>query len=131
MLRFLSPEWIDALDRAVRADTTLLAAAQGADGLVVEQRVVDPGNAMVCWHVAIGGGTVRIAAGAAPSPDVVLTVDRATAAQIARGEASAQRAFMAGQLRIGGDPRALIRHQAAFAAAGDAFAAVRAETDWG
>ena len=52
-------------------------------------------------------------------------------AAIASGTASAQRAFMTGQLRVGGDLRALVEAQDAMAAIGDVFASVRQRTDFG
>ena len=62
--------------------------------------------------------------------DVTLTMDYAIAAAIARGDRSAQDAFMAGELRLGGDAMALVRANEHLEAATDPFAALRAETTY-
>ena len=51
-----------------------------------------------------------------------------TAASIAMGQGSAQRAFMTGRLRVGGDLRVLLEHSDVLAQLEDVFAAVRART---
>ncbi len=131
MIRFLSPEWVAALDHAVAADRPLREATADLD-LVVEQ-VVEPvaGGEPVVFHVVFDHGTVRVAAGPAASPTVRFTQDEATARAVASGADSAQRAFMTGRLRLGGDLRAVLENQGAIAALADVFAAVRAETDLG
>ena len=63
-------------------------------------------------------------------PDVRLTSSRATAAAIASGQRAALDAFIAGDLRLGGDVRRLIDERAALEAMGDVFAAVREATDF-
>ncbi len=78
----------------------------------------------------IADGTVSVEAGRAEEPDVSFTQDRATAAAIARGELSAQAAFMAGRLRIGGDLREVMDRARELAALDDLFAKARATTTW-
>lgn len=119
MPRYLSPEWIAALDAAAAAAGEVVPGVT----LTVQQIVGD-----VTYHVRIADGRVRVHEGRAPDADVTFRQDPAVAAAIARGERSAQAAFMAGELRVGGDLTALMTHQAAFAALDDVFAAVRAET---
>jgi putative sterol carrier protein len=63
-------------------------------------------------------------------PDVTFTQDRATAAAIASGELSAQSAFMAGRLRMGGDLRAVLDRSQDLTALDDVFASARPTTDW-
>jgi hypothetical protein len=140
--RFLSAEWIEALDRALAADG---AAAQlpTPDGgpLVVEQRITPapaadgaagpaeggPGEADAVFHVVLGDGKACALAGPAPAPTLRFTQDRDTAWSIATGRQSAQAAFMTGRLQVGGDLRALLDERF-IGILGDAFAAVRAET---
>jgi putative sterol carrier protein len=78
--------------------------------------------------VAIDDGKVALTAGPAARPDIRFTTTYPVAAAIARGESSAQRAFIEGGLRVGGDLSLLIAHQRALAAVDDALAAVRAAT---
>ena len=62
--------------------------------------------------------------------DLTFTQDRATAAAIARGELSAQAAFLAGRIRVGGEPTAALGSARELTAVGDLFEAVRARTTW-
>ena len=80
------------------------------------------------YHLEVGDGRVSVHPGAAEAPTVRFSSDLATAWEIASGRGSAQRAFMAGRLRVGGDLRALLDHAAGLGATTDAFAAVRART---
>jgi hypothetical protein len=133
MLVYLSPAWVAALDHAARADPALADAAREV-GLVVEQHVTGGPQGDVIYHLVFDHGAVSVASGAAddgPSAVVRFTLDHETALAIARGEGSAQRAFMAGSLQVGGDLRALIDHQAVLSALHDVFAAVRDQTDLG
>jgi putative sterol carrier protein len=124
VLRFLSPEWIEALDQAAAA-RPVGAAAVALAPIVVEHDV--DGDR---YHVVVEGGRVRVVAGASRAATVTFASDRETATAIARGELSAQRAFMAGRLRIGGDVTALTLTQGVFAELHDLFAPVRAQTEF-
>lgn len=122
MVRFLSPEWLHAIDRAAE---TVGPCAPELDGFVIGYRVDD-----IDYHVTFASGRMRVIPGAPADATVTLHLDRPTAVAIARGELSAQRAFMCGRLRIGGDVHALVRANAAVATLGDVFAKVRSETEW-
>jgi len=124
---FLSPAWIAALDRAAAADEALAAATADVE-LVIEQRVTRDDGPATTYHVVLDHGTASVRPGPAPEPTVRFSQDAATARAIAAGERSAQRAFMAGDLQVGGDVRVLLDHAPLFAALGDTFAAVRADT---
>jgi putative sterol carrier protein len=124
VVRFLSPEWVAALDRAASTHPDLAGATAEVD-LVVEHHV-----AGIWYHVSLDHGRVRFTSGPATAPTVTFSTDRRTAAAIARGELSAQRAFMAGRLRVAGDVIALTRAQAVFARLPDIFAQVRADTEY-
>jgi hypothetical protein len=124
VVAFASPEWIAALDAAAR-DHTTWPDEMGAVHLTVEQVLTD-GTA---WHLVIDGGTWRVHPGRAASPTVTFTQTRELAAAIARGDQSAQAAFRRGDLRVGGDTRALVEHASTLAAVEDVFASVRADTE--
>jgi len=62
------------------------------------------------------------------NPDLRFTTDYATAARIAAGGLGAQRAFVEGRLRVGGDLSLLIRHHKALSTIDDVLAGVRART---
>jgi hypothetical protein len=130
MLRFLTPEWLQALDGAARADASL-ATATADLALVLEQQVVGLPEGPFRYHITFDHGSVSVAEGPAASADVRFTQDVATARAIAAGTRSAQRAFMTGDLRVGGDLRILLDHQVALATLDDVFADVRSRTDLG
>ena len=128
-MRYLSPEWIDAAQRALAADPALPEALAGVT-LTVEQAVDGVTAGAARWHITIGGGRVALAPGPAEQADLRFTTTYETAAQIATGRLAAQRAFVEGRLRVGGDLALLLTHQRAVAAVDDALADVRARTTY-
>lgn len=120
MARFLTPEWVDELDRAAAA----LEFRAGAP--VAVEHVVET----FTYHVLLGDGRVRFVRGPATEATVRFTADRDTARAIATGALSAQRAFMDGVLHIDGDPLALERELATLRELDDVLGAVRDTTEW-
>lgn len=125
MVAFLTDAWLAELDRAAASQPL----AEPVD-LVVQQVVLGDQGVAFAYVIRIASGTVSVAAGHAADADVSFTQDRATAAAIAQGSLSAQVAFMAGRLRVGGDLRAIIDRSRELAALDDLFAAARAVTTW-
>jgi hypothetical protein len=113
VVAFASPEWIAELD--VQAQ----AVSVPADLAIVIEQHVDA----VSWHFVIADGRVRVLAGPSENPTVRLSSDRATAEAIQRGELSAQRAFLDGAFRIGGDVNALMTHRPLLTTLGELLAA--------
>ncbi len=136
MLSYLSPAWVAALDRAARSHPGLADATRDV-ALVVEQRVTGGPHGDVSYHVVFDHGSVSVtpgpAAGALAGDAAVVrfTLDHETARDIVRGIGSAQRAFMAGTLQVGGDLRVLLDHQLVLSSLDDVFASVRDQTDLG
>lgn len=131
MARFLSPEWLAELDRAVRSHPGL-ADLTAEVRLVIEQRVTSPGaDGALTYHLVLDHGAGYVQAGPADDPTVTFSQDERVARSIAMGEESAQRAFMNGDLRVGGDLQALLGGQAVLHSLGDVFATVRGTTDFG
>ncbi len=125
MPRYLSDEWLRALDEAAR-DCTV-------PGNITIEHVVRDGaddGGEVRYHVVVDGARVRFVGGPAPRPTVTFHEDRATAIAIAKGELSAPAAFLSGRLSVGGDLRALTANTSAVAAVDAAVAAVRAVTTY-
>jgi hypothetical protein len=135
VVRFLSPEWIDALDDAVRSDAGLRDATAGVR-LTVEQHVTDDGDGdgdgdgEVVYHLVVDDGRVAVSPGVAGNPDVTFVQDRPTAAAIGAGTATAQDAFMSGRLRVSGDVPLLIRCKDALRRLDHALAGVRNRTTY-
>lgn len=126
-MEYLGPDWMDAARRAIAADASLGRATAGVS-LTVEHVATDGPRGTVRWHVTIDDGEVRLVEGAAVDPDLRFTTDYATAGRIAAGSLGAQRAFVEGRLRVGGDLRLLISHHKALSTVDDALAGVRAGT---
>ena len=126
-LEYLSPEWLAALDEALRADDGLRAATAG-HRLVVEQVVEVADGPAVAWQVRLIDGEVGLVAGTPDEPTVRFTTDRSTAEAITRGWEPAQAAFLRGDLRIGGDTAALSAQRDLLAGIEDAAAPVRDRT---
>jgi hypothetical protein len=110
---FASPEWITELNVRARA------ACVSADLAIVIEQCVDD----VSWHFIIADGRVQVLAGSAKNPTVTLSSDRATAEAIQCGELSAQRAFLGGAFRIGGEVNALMTHRTVLTTLGELLAA--------
>jgi putative sterol carrier protein len=123
MVRYLSPEWIAALQATA-------AGAEVDDGvhLVVQQEVTGGPDGDVRYHISVDGGKASVHAGRADDPTVTFTQDYDTAVAIAAGELSAQEAFMAGRVRVRGDLARLARHQGVVAGLDRAFRAAGTET---
>jgi putative sterol carrier protein len=121
---FLSDAWLDDLEVAA-------ASARLAPELrVTIQQVVADASGEVAFAIVVDQGTVAVRRGHHASADVSFRQDRATASAIARGELSAQVAFLDGRLRLGGDISAILERAGALAAIDDLFAEVRAHTTW-
>lgn len=129
MARYLSDAWF-AEAAAVLGPRADAGSTAPEDVLVVEQRVLDGPDGPIVWHVVVDGEARSIHPGPHPSPTVAFAQDYATAAAIARGELSAQEAFMTGRITMSGDAGALLAAAPALAGVGDALAAVRATTTY-
>ena len=127
MVRFLSPEWIAALDAAAR-EATVPAGVQ----LTIQQVVTDGGGdgGEVSYHLVLEDGRLQVRPGEAGKADVTLVQSREVAAALSRGELNAQQALEAGRLKLRGDIGHLAREGKALGAMEDVFAAVRAVTSY-
>ncbi|HEV7536868.1 MAG TPA: SCP2 sterol-binding domain-containing protein [Acidimicrobiia bacterium] len=125
MARFLTPEWIAALDAAGGE-----AAVPAGVRLTIQQIVTDEGGDDVRYHLVLVDGHVRVHPGEAAGADVTLVQTREVAAALSRGELNAQQALEAGRLKLRGDIGHLAREGRALTAVTDVFAAVRAATTY-
>ncbi len=105
MADFATEDWIrETADRlaGVEADPKL--------SLVLEQRITDTDAS---WHVILADGAVTVIGGPHKAPTLRLSSTHAVALAIHQSELSAQRAFLDGNLRIGGEIKALTDHRTA------------------
>ena len=124
MAGFLTDAWIALLDAVARTFSV------PTDGHLVVQQIVTDADREVAYVVELAEGRLRVRAGRADDAHVSFVQDRATARAIARGELSAQVAFMDGRLRLGGDLRAVLARASELVAIEDVFAAAREATTW-
>jgi putative sterol carrier protein len=127
VLAFLSDEWLAAMDEALAAHASTRPPTSGP--LVVRQQVIGE-RPYVMWFDGARAGVRADPPPPSTPADVTFTCDRDTAVAIATGKERAQAAFLAGRLRLGGDSRALMTNAAVLSDLDDAFAAVRARTDF-
>jgi putative sterol carrier protein len=129
VLRYLSLDWIDALSAEVAASADMRAVA--ADHSVgVTQVVSDGPEGTVVYHLQVAQGLATFGAGPAEPEDLRFEQDWTTAVDVATGALNAQEAFLAGRIRLFGDPPTLMANQAVFRALDGAFSAVRERTDY-
>ncbi len=120
---YLSPEWLRSAGQAVASLVPIPSS------VVVAVRVVDlpGGRADVEYCLVLGPDRVDIVIGG-PDPDVSLTMPYEIAAAIAQGSIGAQRAFLDGDVRLGGDTTALLGHQDQLAEIEDRLGELRSRT---
>ena len=129
MPRYLTPEWLDAAQRVVEADTKLAASTADVH-LTVQQLVTGGPDGDAAYFIAVDHGSVRVGKGEAPDATVTFIQDWDTATAIGRGELSAQGAFMTGRIRLRGDLPQLVEHGNLFSEVDDVFAELRAQTTY-
>ena len=127
---YLDDEWIAAAGRAVEG------MAPTSVSLVVGYAISPPGtdprtdpdsSVASSYSIQYGPGPVSASRGIADA-DLVFATTAQLAAEIARGERSAQRAFLDGELRVTGDINLLLGHEDKLAAVDDLLADLRRST---
>ena len=129
LVRYLSPEWIDAV-QAELTETGVLTDLAGGHTIGVTQVVTDTPDGTVTYHLQIGDGAASFGGGPAEPEDVRFEQDWATATGVATGHLSAQEAFINGRIRLTGDQHKLLESQPVFGALDQVFNTVRARTDY-
>ncbi|MGH2684617.1 MAG: hypothetical protein ACRDJP_04015, partial [Actinomycetota bacterium] len=74
MARYLSAEWLEAVDAAAAGDDDLRKATHGLH-LTVQQRVTGGPDGEVAYHLVLDDGSVEVRRGEAPAPDVTFVQD--------------------------------------------------------
>jgi putative sterol carrier protein len=126
--RYLTPEWLDAAQRAVAADTRLADVTKNVE-LTVQQVVTNGPDGDAAYRVVIDNGHVSVEGGEADAT-ITFVQDWDTAAAINRGDLSAQGAFMTGRIRVRGDLPRLVELGEVFGGVDDVFAGLRARTTY-
>ena len=119
---YLSPEWIEEADAALRASG--LCTSEG-DRFAVEQRVGE-----IVFHMVFDGSGACMGSGPATDPAVVFSQGWETAVAVAQGQLSAEEAVLNGEITFEGDPMALLTHRRLLDRVDDVFNEVRVRTSW-
>lgn len=149
MIAFLSDEWLAEMARLVAEASSLRDATQQLDSpedFAVAQHITDvpstdvpstdgsPANTIhnVDYYIKFGLGPASVHPESVDEnlPHVSFTQSYATAVAIATGELSAQSAFMAGQLRVGGRVDLLTANVSIMENLDDVLGELRAKTRW-
>ena len=125
MVRFLSAEWLAALDDSARE----LRVPDDVD-LVVDQVVTAPDGSETAYHLVFAGGGLRVRPGRAETASVAVQQSYETAVALATGALNAQQAMAQGQLRVAGDVALLSRHGRSLGRLPDVFAGLRERTEF-
>ena len=110
-VKFLSPEWAEAVKAALNADAAFSAAATNASAKLQQVIATDEGETH--YWISIAAGQIDMGIGDVEGPDATITQSYETAAALARNELSAVTAFMTGQIKIAGNMGLLLGLQGA------------------
>jgi len=149
VIAFLSDEWLAEMARLVAEASSLRDATQQLDSpedFAVAQHITDvpptdvpstDGSSAdtshnVDYYIKFGLGPASVHPESVDEnlPHVSFTQSYATAVAIATGELSAQSAFMAGQLRVGGRVDLLTANVSIMENLDDVLGELRAKTRW-
>ena len=122
MPRFLSREWLEQARGNPEKGAVVLeqVVTDGPDGTVVYRVHALDGRAVIEWPVSDG----------APDADLRLTVDWATAVDVAAGRVSTQKALMQGRLKLSGSPAGLADRLEELAGVDPVSEDLRGATSW-
>lgn len=111
-VKFLSDEWIQAVQDALNDNATFKSAA-GSQSAKVQQVVNTPEGEKRYWF-KLDGGQVQLGNGDSPDAvDATITQDYDTAVALAKNELTGTAAYMSGKLRVSGDLMKLMQLQGA------------------
>ena len=122
-MRYLSDSWLEA------ANTALAELSPIPTAVVIGYVVTGGPEGERCYSLQLGPDTPGVSAGVEHA-GVTLRLDWELAVAIAQNQASAQRAFLDGELVLGGDVGLLLGHQKALADFDDRLATLRQKTEF-
>lgn len=128
MVAYLSDDWLQRAGDALGSDAALAERTADLD-LSIAYEVTGAPSGKVTYSLHFDHGSTSLHAGPSTAP-VSFSADYETAAAIARGELSAQAAFMQGRLKLVGDVNVLIRDGAVLDGITDVLAGLRADTEF-
>jgi putative sterol carrier protein len=124
-VKFLSPEWADALKAELNGSDEFRRAAAGQRATI--QQVITNTDGETRYWISIVDGQIDLGVGDADAPDATITQSYDSAAALAKGELSAVTAFMTGKLKIAGNMGMILGLQGALAQLPAAMAKIDVE----
>jgi putative sterol carrier protein len=125
-VKFLSPEWAEALKAELNASEEFRAAASGHHTTIQQVITTGDGGDTHYW-ITIADGTIDLGVGDVEGEDATITQSYDAAAALARGELSPVTAFMTGRLKIAGNMGLILGLQGALAQLPAAMAKIDVE----
>jgi putative sterol carrier protein len=119
-LRFLSPEWADALTSSVNASDTFAQAAGTQRARI--QQVITAADGETRYWTTIEHGTIAMGMGDLDAPDATITQSYDTADALANRELSPVTGFMMGKIKVDGNMGLLMGLAGALGKLADAMA---------
>lgn len=129
MVQYLSDEWMDEAAAALAAAPAVTADGEAEPVLLQYEVTAAPGG-KCSYALRFDSEGLGLEPGTHKDAAASFTLDYDIAAQIARGELSAQAAFMQGRLKLGGDVMVLVRQHAMLEGVDDALADLRSRTEF-
>ncbi|MGB3409568.1 MAG: SCP2 sterol-binding domain-containing protein [Microthrixaceae bacterium] len=130
VVQYLSDEWFQQAGAAISASEALRAAATASEDVTIQYEVTGAPSGKQAYTIWLRDGAAGLDVGASKGAEVTFALDYPTAVQVAKGELSAQAAFMQGKMKLGGDVGVLIRAHAAIDSLSDVLADLRSNTEY-
>jgi putative sterol carrier protein len=112
-VKFLTPEWAEALKTELNGSETFRSAAAGQEATI--QQVITTSEGATHYWIKIADSAIDLGVGDTEAPDATITQSYDTAVALARNELSAVTAFMTGKIKIAGNMGLLLGLQGALA----------------
>lgn len=119
-VKFLSEDWLNAVNETLAADSDYQAATSTTD-ITLQFVVTDTPDGEVQYTVTTGGGTTTFAGGTNEDADAIIRNDYETAKAISSGDLNTQAAFISGKLKVEGNLAKIMMNQSALTALANAL----------
>lgn len=124
-VKFLSPEWAEALKAALNANEDFRKAATGQKATI--QQVITTADGETHYWIRIEDGSIDLGVGDAEGADATINQSYETAVALAKSELSAVTAYMIGKIKIAGNMGLLLGLQGALAQLPPAMATIETQ----